>query len=236
MNLELQIIVMWEKLMAGYIRPLSPNDLSDYNNYFSVAESQKIEEIPVIKRQDWLLGRLALKRLTAEYLTRIEAQSVSWSNIELILEGQDRFLSIAGEKRRDLAVSLSHTRSELAAAVIGSRASLSGVGIDIESIRKFDETFVERFMNEKEYADWSRLPVLLRPEQATLVWCLKEAWGKALGTGLGVNPKRFDTRQLIGQEKTPKTNGKITVCWTKVEKDYIIVILQLNNTHAEESV
>ncbi|OBZ19616.1 hypothetical protein A8L34_06520 [Bacillus sp. FJAT-27264] len=69
------------------------------------------------------------------------------------------------------------------------------LGVDIEEIRPIDLTIAERFFSDEEYED-----LMLRPEEARTdyfyeIWTLKEAYVKALGSGLSHPLTSFSVRK-----------------------------------------
>ncbi len=75
--------------------------------------------------------------------------------------------------------SLSHTAGFALCAALSSPC-----GADIERVGRISERVIARFFHEKERAWLASLPEKERAEAAARVWCLREAYGKRLGTGL----------------------------------------------------
>lgn len=73
-------------------------------------------------------------------------------------------------------ISLAHTRSASAVAL----SALGPVGVDLEADRALPAAELARHWFSPAEADW----VALHPKDFLLLWTLKEAVGKALGTGL----------------------------------------------------
>lgn len=86
--------------------------------------------------------------------------------------------------------SLSHCEAGVACGV-----SNTPIGVDIETIRKFDTNVINRVFSiaEKEILERAENPSLA----CTIMWTLKESWLKATGEGLS-----YPLRQLLIHEET----------------------------------
>lgn len=108
-----------------------------------------------------------------------------------------------------LCISISHCRQAIAVAVHHSR-----VGVDVESIRRYSASLVERSFNEEE----RRLIAEAQDKDSEFsrLWTRKEAYLKYTGTGIQgmdslqqVPPEaaRIETRPL------PQGKGWISICY-----------------------
>lgn len=75
--------------------------------------------------------------------------------------------------------SISHCKEAIAVVV-----AEEPVGIDVESIRKADESLIERVMNKQEREQLDGVEGIEKDRLFTRLWTQKEAVVKALGTGL----------------------------------------------------
>jgi len=89
----------------------------------------------------------------------------------------------------ELQFNLSHSQGLAAVAV----SAVHAVGVDVERPRpRLDPLrFAERFLAPAEAAALTALPAAERPEALVQLWTAKEAYLKALGTGLTVPPRSF---------------------------------------------
>lgn len=178
-------------------------------NHLARLERAAHEASPPRGRRERLLGRIAVKD-AVRHLTWDErpGSSVFPSEIEVVNADTGRPLvrSPHGRTRPGRAweaydVSLAH-RHEAAVAIArpattggrdGTAVERLGVGIDIETIEERPESTRHAACDAEERA---LLDVLERSGAAPVVsftrfWSAKEAVAKALGTGLGGDPRRF---------------------------------------------
>lgn len=96
---------------------------------------------------------------------------------------------IAGPASQGLRFSLSHTR-ELAACAVTDGAA---VGVDVEPRGREvgDLLEEESILSSNEIESLRRLDPRERPERFLELWTLKEAYAKALGTGLARDPSQL---------------------------------------------
>ena len=92
--------------------------------------------------------------------------------------------------------SISHCKEAIAVVV-----AEEPVGIDVESIRKADDSLIERVMNEQERDQLRGVEGVLRDRLFTRLWTQKEAIVKALGIGL----QSFEQIQGILDESRKNT-------------------------------
>jgi phosphopantetheine--protein transferase-like protein len=94
-----------------------------------------------------------------------------------------------------------------------------GVGIDVERIEARSASFAELSFTESEL----RLVADMSTEEGqTLLWAVKEAAAKALGTGLTGNPRKFPVRDragsrwLVGEQWIQtKRHQEYVIAWTE---------------------
>jgi 4'-phosphopantetheinyl transferase len=122
----------------------------------------------------WLAARGALRTLLGERV------GVAPGAVEFA-SGPHGKPALLGE---ELQFNLSHT-GDLALVALGGVA----VGVDIERLDRSSRA-IERALTSGERAALSADD---RDAELMRVWCRKEALAKAIGTGLGWAPERFDT-------------------------------------------
>ncbi len=201
---------------------------------FTEHERNLFSSVIDTKKQNWVLGRLAAKRAVECYGTLRGYNGIAYHNIEIHSgTGQPPTFTIKHNLRdtrtleKESRLSLAHSDGVAVAQVINSRAG-KRVGVDIEKIRSFDEATIHAFTTDREYESHMSLDPFQRDRDATLRWCLKEAYLKAIGTGLRVHPRKVEA---IFNSKKPENvsftfAGKqvpVKVRWTIVDELYILV-------------
>lgn len=189
--------------MYFWNQPLSPQEV---HQNLSQDEYATYEDLVEQKRADWLAGRMAAKRVIGDEVYRRAGRTVSCCDVEIVSGQKERptFRLLASSGTlipEDYSLTLSHTDGQAVAAL--SLISDSGfVGIDIERERACSHDFSRDFLTEREfrsYIETERLSPLS-------LWCYKEAFLKALGTGLRVHPRTIeltvsDEGELVRIEK-----------------------------------
>jgi 4'-phosphopantetheinyl transferase len=126
-------------------------------------------------RERFLTGRGWLRHLLAGLLGRPpgELQIVVGEAGKPRLAGPDRHLRFSASRSADLALYATSRDME--------------VGVDIEAVRAMTgvEALAARFFTSAERAALAELPAAQRLPAAVQCWTRKEAYGKAIGVGLG---------------------------------------------------
>ena len=165
----------WEHILAR--QSLTPAQL---RRYLALYRNPK-------RQRELLHTRLLAKRLLRDYWYEFgEKMDISEQEIPLLQveeglrQGMPYLAPCEPWGRRDLSISLAHGAGLLGAAV-GEDCL---VGIDIEQARPRGKGFAELFLNAEEQELIPLLFVGVAPDIGDLLmWCVKEAVGKALGTG-----------------------------------------------------
>jgi 4'-phosphopantetheinyl transferase len=119
-------------------------------------------------RQRKIVARAKLRQILSRYLDQ------SPQEIEISVGSQGK-PQVAG-----LEFNLSHS-GDLVAYAVSDRP----VGIDIECVRSIDLSgIIQRFFTPSEFAAWQKLPPADREIAFFQTWTIKEAYLKAIGTGL----------------------------------------------------
>ena len=162
---------------------------------------------------EWLTGRVALKKSVGRLLATSGGEVPALKQVRIVQ-------SDLGKPAAELThspgvpvaeVSLSHANG-LAMAVAASPGLFEGLGVDIEKVETRSEGWIGDYFTEDENRlagngeeRWSRL---------TMIWCLKEAALKALGTGL-----RFDLKDINVSDINPA--GRATLEFRNEAARYI---------------
>lgn len=152
---------------------------------FSNEEQRYYTTLPARKRDRYYVGSMLLKKTVARYLAGHGCR-VSLADIEI---KKDRLgkpsVRLPGTVPHVL-ISLSHAGSQYVAVAHG--ISIKHVGIDIEKIGSRFDRIVKSFLNDREQSFIAQKSVTARRAYLTLFWTVKEAYLKAIGTGLRVHP------------------------------------------------
>ncbi|MBP5993325.1 MAG: 4-phosphopantetheinyl transferase family protein [Candidatus Moranbacteria bacterium] len=163
-------------------------------DWFAEDEPALWPELTADKRVARMLGRIATKKATVQYLQQegivCAPRSVVVHNDALGVP----FVSVDAVTREDIRISLSH-ESAGAVAAVGSSAT-PRFGVDIERIRSFDARFQADFLSPEEQQIVAILPVAEQSHALTRYWSIKEACLKALGTGLREHPHTLSVRDI----------------------------------------
>jgi len=173
---------------------------------FRYYESLKIEK----RRNDFALGRYALKRLISENFVKTDLK-----NIEVLRSEPGLPVMTVNGLPPDINVSISHSNGYGAACA--SRDFI--VGIDIEKAEPRSRAWAEFCFTEKELSAGDGA------EYLTALWAKKEAAFKVLGIGLSGNLKEIE---FYGNEikfygrTAERNNVKDLKVDVKSFKDFII--------------
>jgi 4'-phosphopantetheinyl transferase len=136
--------------------------------------------IEVLRRR-FVAGRGALRAILGAYLG-CPAGSVAFAYGE---HGKPRLVDDAG-----LEFNLAHSHDRAVCALALGRA----VGVDVEAVRPLDDAgrIIGRFFSPREQAEFLALPETERLAAFFRAWARKEAFLKAVGTGLATQLDSFD--------------------------------------------
>jgi 4'-phosphopantetheinyl transferase len=126
-------------------------------------------------QRPFICARGTLRRLLAEYLDA-EARDLTFSY------GPNGKPALSGRFERALTFNVSHSK-ELALVAIGRNVEM---GVDVEAVRSIDDAddIASRFFSPRETAQLRALPFPVRTQAFFACWTRKEAYLKALGSGL----------------------------------------------------
>ncbi|NTV63429.1 MAG: 4'-phosphopantetheinyl transferase superfamily protein [Oscillochloris sp.] len=170
------------------------------------------------RRQDWLLGRWAAKRLLRRHMARRGLDLPLGA--ALILSDPDGAPRVAawglalacphiGVELERIQISLSHSGERALCAMIGSGptpiyipTSAMALGADIEQIATRSAAFAQSYDTERELALLAAAPPDRYDTLSTVIWSAKEATLKLTRHGL-----RVDTRSVTCLPAAPPRAG-----------------------------
>lgn len=172
------------------------------------AERQRAEELRAGKRRtDWLLGRLAAKRLVSRVLSEVVRMDLSLDAFDIVAEPSGApVVRLADGGKLPVGVSISHSNGTAFCAAWAESGRVLAVGADIERIAPRTEGFVRDFFRPAEIAAWEALPAgRERDAFASAVWSAKESVLKALRLGLSVDTRSVEI--LLSEEAAAGAAG-----------------------------
>lgn len=148
---------------------LPPSAVADLSQFLTSAELALCDRCRLPRvRQHKIVARARLRQILSSYLDQAPQAIV----IATGLQGKPQ---VAG-----LEFNLSHSGDLVAYAV-----SDQPVGIDVEQVRSMDVAgIIQRFFAPGEFAAWQKLPLAEQELAFFRTWTVKEAYLKAIGTGL----------------------------------------------------
>lgn len=155
-----------------------------------------------------------LRSLAAGWLLRYALHAVIGRSFEELKEPGGRSYLADQSDLSDLQFSITHSGCWVA-CVLHSCA----VGVDLELLQEPGEGVAELVMAPSELADYQALAdTAERQHRFCNIWTLKEAWLKALGTGLDRSPASFAVDQLSDHwcstsKLLPDGSGLVSLCW-----------------------
>lgn len=175
---------VWRKTLAFLI--LSPPEREEWMG----------QKVSVPREIQWLLGRAAAKDALRGHFHEQAGRWFAPAELMIASDAEGRPL-LGGGWRTELParpeISISHTDG-MVVAVAASADGGARVGVDAEKIRTPSQDLLDGAFSE---ADLAHLPPearesdALRCEWVFRLWCAKEAVGKALGSGVSLDPRRF---------------------------------------------
>ncbi len=192
----------------------APSAVPVSHAWLGPAERQRVEALRAEKRRgDWLLGRLAAKRLVARILAEVVRMDLALEDFDIVADHSGApVVRLADGGTLPVGVSISH--SEGTAFCAGWADSGTGIsaGADLERIAPRTPAFVHDFFRPDEIETWNGLPEgPSRDAFATAVWSAKEAVLKALRLGLTVDTRSVEILlsddDAVGVPGLPRPDG-----------------------------
>jgi 4'-phosphopantetheinyl transferase len=149
-------------------------------------------------RRRFTCARGALRRLLAAYLDT-EPSELTFSY------GPNGKPALSGRFAHALTFNVSHSH-ELALVAIGRDVEM---GVDVEAVRSMNDAddIASRFFSPRETAQLRALPDAVRTEAFFACWTRKEAYLKALGSGLAKPLDEFDVAFAPGESPALCVHG-----------------------------
>ena len=178
------------------------------------AERQRAEVLRAEKRRaDWLLGRLAAKRLVARILAEVVRMDLALDGFDIVADHSGApVVRLADGGTLPVGVSISHSEGTAFCAAWADSGGGISVGADLERIASRSVAFVRDFFRPAEIEMWEAFPEgTERDAFATAVWSAKEAVLKALRLGLTVDTRSVEIllsdEEAAGMPGLPRPDG-----------------------------
>lgn len=162
--------------------------------YLTAGEWKSYMDLPELRKEDWLAGRVAAKDAVRQWLWERGAGPLWPIEVE-ILGGPDGAPEIRAPGGRDLRVSISHKGGRAMAMV----AEGIDPGVDIETVEPRPPELDRSAFTERERGWLSERPEAERDGWRARLWAAKEAAAKRRRTGLR-DPKRMEIESM-GEEE-----------------------------------
>jgi phosphopantetheinyl transferase len=174
---------VWRKTLAFLI--LSPPEREEWMGL----------KVSVTREIQWLLGRAAAKDALRGHFHEKAGRWFAPAELMIASDAGGR-PALHGGWRTDLParpeISISHTDGM--AVAVASAEDGARVGVDAEKVRTPSQDLLDGAFSEADLAclpPEAREPEAIRSEWVFRLWCAKEAVGKALGSGVSLDPRRF---------------------------------------------
>lgn len=172
------------------------NEYSPSNHLF--IDEEAAEKMSDWRRREYFSGRKALEYCLKEYLKEKDGSGNIWGLRVLSEKGKKPELKLPDRLKgfpiSKVDFSISHSGNlSMCHLVEGGRA-----GADIEKTRSFENDLLEGFLSPREIRIVKSKKRLFK-KRATLFWSLKEAYLKAIGTGLVKNPRELEIFSINGR-------------------------------------
>lgn len=178
--------------------------------YFNQEEKKHHNELPLHKKKEWVISRVAAKDAVKALLYQ-SGQTLHYP-VEFAISATEAGQPFPeGGSATGIHLSLAHKNTDAVAIARQNKP----VGIDIEEIREHNTSFKELVFSPAELA---LIGSRDEAEWLTRFWVAKEAYGKYLGKGLQGNPKAYAVEEINGDDLLIKG----IIIHTIKHKNYII--------------
>lgn len=191
-----------------------PSPLAGRPGWLGPAERQRVAAFRVPKRRaDWLLGRLAAKRLVVRLLADVVRMDLPLDAFDIVAEVSGApVVRLANGGTLPVGVSISHSEGTAFSAAWADTGDGLSAGADLERIAPRSAELVRDFFRPEEIDAWAALPPGgARDSFATAVWSTKEAVLKALRFGLAVDTRAvgilLSESEATGLPGLPRPDG-----------------------------
>ena len=178
-------------MIYWHVETLEATNLAAYESLLTTEEALVFARLPHgARRAEWLRGRAVAKQLLQRYLLTQAGAAPDASTISILPNAAGAPQVTVNGARLPVALSISHSGDAAFCAL--TSAADGRVGVDMEGIAPRDEAFLRDFFSNEEQAFVREQATHERDTFITAIWCAKEAYYKALGTGLPL-----ETRAII---------------------------------------
>jgi len=194
------------------------------------------------RRYDWLLGRLVCKSLIREFCFNHCDTTLSFAEIDIVNDALgkptvhfvDPVVLLPDIDRFSISISHSNARAFCA---LSEHPAGTGFGVDLEKIGPRPALFAETFLADAEQLFVQRAAVDDKEAIITAFWSIKEAFLKAIGTGLRVDTRRIQVELTPPpwpewtQQSMPSTASRHTGCRVMLKQSgaFIEAVVWLEN-------
>lgn len=136
-------------------------------------------------------GKTLLKKVVITYFKNKKKIILKDSDIRITKEATGRpVISIKNhlDINKTISVSISHAKQFVAADITDA----GHIGIDVETIRKLPKIVSDKFLTQNEKKWIASKPPSQKNTYIILFWSFKEAYLKAIGTGLRTHPQKVE--------------------------------------------
>ncbi|MDR1860968.1 MAG: 4'-phosphopantetheinyl transferase superfamily protein [Bacteroidales bacterium] len=179
--------------------------------YLNGAEFDRMNELPMNRRREYLISRIAVKDALRRWTLTRSDRTVWPIEFALSHDPNGRPLVSGVEAASGAYISIAHKGVEAVGA-----ASDKPVGVDIEKIEPRTQAFMDiaftpseqQLLATRDNALWT-----------TRFWVAKEAVAKMNGHGLQGNPKQFEVTEIISDDALKVGDCRVNML---TEKDFIV--------------
>ncbi|NMB75010.1 MAG: 4'-phosphopantetheinyl transferase superfamily protein [Myxococcales bacterium] len=153
------------------------------------------------RRRQWLLGRATAKTLILRHVRESGRPIEDPRRLSILTAGSGTPRVILDDTELPLSLSISHSGDTALCAVC--QRERGRLGVDIERVEPRSAAFASDYFTRRELELAESLDREGRDFALTLFWCAKEAVLKALGTGLGRDPREVEVLALPASGNDP---------------------------------
>jgi phosphopantetheine--protein transferase-like protein len=192
-----------------------------------VKDSPQITLSPRQKKR--AISESIITYLAREQINHLYDQTISLDDLTIVrpLHGKP-YIVLVNKNLKDISpidFSISYS-DQLTVVTTMTSSNGSAVGIDIEKIRNYKPFVMNAFTTKAERTYLESMSIDRRITTISLIWTVKEAFLKSIGTGLRVHPNRVNVTFNEKQDEVSLTlDGrpvKVDIYFTFETKDYII--------------
>ena len=182
-----------------------------------------------LRRGEWLLGRSLAKQLVQRYCEVTKQPVPDRRAIGILPSASGAPMVYLDGTPQPIALSISHSHGAGFCAL--TPAPGLRIGADIERITTRDESFLLDFFTDGERQTVSASAMETRTTIATAIWSAREAYYKAVGTGLPLRQGAVEVvaERIPGAEWTPfalrnTDEGEYEGSW-RVWNGYVLAVV-----------